>query len=96
MIDYISKEQPNTLYDLTMKIKSKDKEYLNDVIVYFDAMILDQEKISFLQRINPIISNSGEVGKMQFQDFVLEIKSMDSHETDNLKLKRVERERLSF
>ena len=96
MIDYTSKEQPNTLYDLTMKVKSKDTEYLNNIIVYFDATALDQEKISFLQRINPIIFNSGEKGRMQFEDFILDIKSMDSNEKDNLDLKKVEKGRLSF
>ena len=96
MIDYMNKEQPNTLYDLTMKIKSKNNEYPNDIIVYFDANNLDQDKISFLQRINPILLNSGEIGKMQFQDFELDIKSMDSIEYTNIKLKDNDDRRLSF
>ena len=98
--DYIEKEQPNTLFDLSKKIHSHHIEPTNDVILKFDCNQLTSDNFQILVMLSEIIQDSGEIGEFQlshinghmpetFGDpsiFTFDIKSLDTYEKDLIKV----------
>jgi hypothetical protein len=84
--DYIEKEQPNTLFDLSKKIHSHHIEPTNGVVVKFDCNQLTADNFQILVNLSEIIQDSGEVGSMKLEIFELYIKSLDTYEKDLIKV----------
>jgi|TARA_B100000287_G_scaffold366093_1_gene361183 glycosyltransferase involved in cell wall biosynthesis len=84
--DYIEKEQPNTLFDLSKKIHSQHIEPTNGVVVKFDCNQLTADNFQILVNLSEIIQDSGEVGSMKLEIFELYIKSLDTYEKDLIKV----------
>ena len=80
ILEYYREEQPNTLYDLTDRVKSTDVTPDNDIVVYFNASELNEHGAGFLQRMSEIISVSAEIGIMKYDIFRLEINSLSTYE----------------
>tara|TARA_Y100000310_G_scaffold339660_1_gene432995 strand:+ start:1192 stop:2361 length:1170 start_codon:yes stop_codon:yes gene_type:complete len=84
--NYINVEQPNTLYKLNEKILGMHKKYgiipKNDIVVEFDARQLTDENTMFISQLPYILHDSGEVGKMQYSIFTLDIRSLNTYEMD--------------
>ena len=83
--DYIDKEQPNTLYDLNKRIYSIDAEKQNDIEVRFDVTKLTQEGYTFLLNLPLILDDSGEIGHMEYDIFDIQINSLGTYESKNIK-----------
>ena len=84
---YQKEEQPNTLYNLTNKIRpipteSVEDSDINDITIEFDAKKLNQDNFQFLTRLGDIIDESGEVGQMKYDIFRLTIHKKERFEKD--------------
>ena len=83
-MSYTIEEQKNTIYKLYDRVKPYDNEKQNSIIINFDANKLNKDRIAFLQRLSDIINNSGQLGTMAYDEFILEIISLDTYEKENL------------
>jgi len=82
---YITKEQPNTKFNLKDRIKSiKDKS--NNVVIEFDATKLTNENFQLLQQLPEIIQESGEIGEFELDIFKITINSLETYEHTLIKL----------
>lgn len=78
--DYITKEQPNTLYDLKEKIKPFDNEKNNEILIEVDQATFDNETFRYLQNISQIIKESGEPGRFKLGNMVIDIIQMNEYQ----------------
>ena len=78
--DYITKEQPNTLYDLKEKIKPFDNEKNNEILIEVDQATFDNETFRHLQNISQIIKESGEPGRFKLGNMVIDIIQMNEYQ----------------
>ena len=82
---YIEEEQKNTLYDLSNKVCLNEKIFTNNVLVNFDATLLNnKERVIFLQSLSRYLSNNRKIGEILNDIFILNIKSLRSIENTNL------------
>ena len=80
---YITHEQPNTMFDLSERLKHEyHSEFTNDVIVKFNAKQLNQNNFQVLMNLSEMLHDSGEVGEMEYDIFKFEIKSLKTYEKD--------------
>lgn len=86
--EYINTEQSKTKFNLSKKIKWIDSDKENDILVEFDAndLINSLDSLLFLTNIPAIISDSGEIGEMEYNIFRLKIKKMNTYEKNLIKL----------
>ena len=69
--------------DLNERVKTHSDEFTNDVIVHFDRIDLtDKEKLNFFLQLPDILKDSGEIGKMEYDIFKLDIKELFRYEED--------------
>ena len=54
----------------------------NDIIVEFDAKQLNSDNFQIIVNMSDILDDSGETGKMEFEIFKFDIKSMETYEKD--------------
>lgn len=83
--DYISKEQPNTKFNLKDRIRPymfNHKDKPNDILVSFDASKLSQQSFQIIQQLSEIIKESGEVGSFELDIFTIEIKQMNEYQNN--------------
>lgn len=84
---YIEREQPNTFYNLTEKLKSiKSEEPTADVLVEFDASLFNTNHFNFISNLSDVITETNEVGEFEFDIFKIKINSIRSFENDLIKL----------
>ena len=76
-IDMLKVEQKNTDFDLTKKLKRYDDQKTNDVIVEFDATQLTNNSFEVFNMLSMMLSDSGQVGEMEFDIFKLKIKKLE-------------------
>ena len=80
---YIKDEQPNTDFDLSDRIRHMyHNKPDNDIIVEFDAKQLNSDNFQIIVNMSDILDDSGETGKMEFEIFKFDIKSMETYEKD--------------
>ena len=80
--DYINKEQPDTQFDLNKRIYSIDSKKTNNIIISFDAEKLTPQNFQIIVTISEIIKDSGELGKMEYDIFEFNIKSLKTYEKE--------------
>ena len=80
--DYITKEQPNTNFDLQERIKPYDNEKQNEILVTFDASKLNQNNYHIIQDLSQIIKESGEVGSFELDIFTIDIVQMTEYQNN--------------
>ena len=80
--DYIKNEQQNTTINLSEKIHSIHSEKNNDVIVRFDANQLTPDRLQFITLLPTILTDSGDVGNMEYDIFDIEIKKLETYEKE--------------
>ena len=88
--EYIGLEQPNTLFDLTKRVKqygADDVTKNHDIVVQFDAREFDNNAFQVINNISEILKDSGEVGMMEYYIFRFFINSLDTHEKDLILVK---------
>lgn len=81
-LDYITKEQPNTAYNLQERIRPFDNEKQNNILVTFDASKLNQNNFQIIQQLSQIIKESGEVGSFELDIFTIDIIQMTEYQND--------------
>ena len=78
---YIQDEQNNTKFDLTNRIFNIYQQILGDIIVEFDGRLLDNYGYhQIINNLSDIITDSGEIGKMELNYFNITINSMNHYE----------------
>ena len=86
---YIKHEQPNTMFDLSEKLKHEfHSEITNDIVLEFDANQLTNENFQILVNLADIIEDSGEVGTMELDIFKFTINKMKDYSKDLILCKR--------
>ena len=88
--EYIRLEQPNTLFDLTKRVKqygADDVTKNHDIVVQFDAREFDNNAFQVINNISEILKDSGEIGMMEYYIFRFFINSLDTHEKDLILVK---------
>ena len=77
---YIQQVQPCTPFDLRKRVKKAgENPPTNDIVITFDASKLSNEHWQVLTKLPKILSNSGEIGTMEFEIFKFEIKSLTDY-----------------
>lgn len=72
--DYIKKEQPRTIVDLTDKIKRYDNEKQNDILISIDASNFTQQDGQYLQKIAPILEqNKPGPGQFKLGNIIIDV-----------------------
>jgi glycosyltransferase involved in cell wall biosynthesis len=78
---YYELEQQHTLINLKDKIKQiKHDIPNNDIIVKFDATLMNQDSFNMLTQLPEIIADSGEVGKFGLDVFDITINKLTTYE----------------
>ena len=76
---YIKEEQPNTKFDLKMRLTEKLD---NDIIVEFDLSKLNQEEFEMLLILPEIIKDSGKIGEFTLGIFNIKINKIQTYEKE--------------
>jgi len=84
--DYISKEQPNTQFNLEERIRPYNNEKQNEILVSFDASKLTQQNFQVIQQLSEIIKESGEIGSFELDIFTINIIQMNEYQNTLIKL----------
>ena len=80
---YILHEQPNTIIDLSEKLKHEyHSEFTNDIVVHFDATKLTNENFQIIINLSDILKESGQTGQMELDIFKFDIKALTTYEKD--------------
>jgi len=74
--NYIQSEQPNTPYNLSERVLLGTDIITNDIIVGFDALYLNKENHKFIQLLQEILQDTGEIGDMEWNIFKLKIRKL--------------------
>jgi glycosyltransferase involved in cell wall biosynthesis len=75
---YIEQEQPQTDFDLSKRVSTKDLE--NDIVVTFNPLLVSQQNFSILANLPKIIQDSGEVGEFVLEIFNVKINKIKTYE----------------
>jgi len=85
IIDYIAKEQKNTLYNLQSKIwyNHGEARLEHDIVVEFDASKLTNDRFQFLTQLPEVLQDSGVVDEvMEYDIFEIVINSLKTYEKE--------------
>lgn len=101
---YIESEQPNTQFDLSLKIIPqyklnealvRDMNYKGlihdfdiDILVSFDANLLTIENFKFLTQLPEIIAQNGSIGEFKLDIFKIQIFKIETYEKDLIKVEK--------
>jgi len=80
--EYITKEQPNTLYNLKDRIKPFDNEKNNEILVEVSKDSFTQLEYQIIQQLPQIIQHQGQIGRFQLGNMVMEIIQMNEYQND--------------
>jgi len=80
--DYINKEQSDTQFDLSKRISPIDSDKTNDIIIRFDAQKLTPQNFQIIVNLSKMLKDSGEIGKMEYEIFKFNIKSLNTYEKE--------------
>ena len=82
---YITKEQPNTMFDLNNKLTQLQAELYDDfegVVVVIDGNKFTQQDFQLIQQLSEILDDSGEVGEFELGNLKLNISNLETFEND--------------
>ena len=87
---YVEKEQPNTIIDLSERIKPYDNEKNNEILVTIDGNNFLQHDFGYIQQLSEIIQDSGEIGfHGEIGNLVIDIIQMNTYEKDLISCNRI-------
>jgi glycosyltransferase involved in cell wall biosynthesis len=84
--DYIKSEQPNTIIDLSYKIKPYDNEKNNEIFVTVNGPTFTQQDFDYITNLPLIIKDSGEKGRFQLGNIEVEIIQMNEYQNTLIKI----------
>jgi glycosyltransferase involved in cell wall biosynthesis len=87
---YILKEQPNTLFDLSLRVNPMKNIVINDIEVRFDGNKLSQDAYEIITNLSEILSNDDEIEEGTFELGMLGIKinKIKTYEKELIKCER--------
>ena len=88
-MQYITLEQPNTLYDLTKRCHSltdSDRYDYDDIVVEIDGRHFTQQDLNYIQMLPKIITDSGEPGTFKLGNVQITIITIESYLEDLINL----------
>ena len=80
--EYITKEQPNTLYNLKERIKPFDNEKNNEILIQVSATAFGNEEFSYLQQLSQILQHQGQPGQYKLGGMVMDIVQMNEYQNN--------------
>ena len=80
--EYITKEQPNTLYNLRERIRPFDNEKNNEILIQVSAASFGNEEFSYLQQLPQIIQHQGQPGQFRLGGMVMDIVQMNEYQNN--------------
>lgn len=83
---YEMKEQPNTSFNLSDRIKYYDSEKNNEILVEIDGNTFGNEDFNYIQLISEILQNSSEIGRFELGNLNIEIVQLNTYENNLIKL----------
>jgi len=84
---YIKQEQKDTEFNLSDRIKHLHQNKPdNDIIIEFDAKLLNSNNFQILVELSSIFKESGEVGEMELEIFKFNINSLQTYEKELIKV----------
>ena len=88
--DYINKEQPDTMFDLSKRIYSIDENIQNDIEIRFDGSKFNENSFNIVQQLSEILANDEEleVGSFELDIFEVYIKHIRTYEEGLIKCER--------
>jgi glycosyltransferase involved in cell wall biosynthesis len=85
--EYITREQPNTSYSLSERIKPYDNEKNCEILLEVDGDVFMSEDFQIIQQLPQIIKQYGEPGRFQLGNMVVEIVQMNEYQNSLINLK---------
>ena len=84
--DYINKEQPKTMFDLSKRIYSIDSEKQNDIEIRFDGSKFSNNSFQYIQQLSEILEGDKlEIGSFELDIFEISINKIKTYEKDLIK-----------
>lgn len=80
--EYINKEQSNTKFDLSKRIKPYDNEKNCEILVSFDGNKLNNDNLKILTMLPEIIKDNGEPGNFELDIFTVDIIQMNEYQNN--------------
>lgn len=84
--EYIKEEQKNTKFDLRDRIKPYDNEKNSEIIITIQDDNFSGPDWEVIQHISEIIQDSGEIGKFNIGNLVIEIFQMNEYQNTLIKI----------
>jgi hypothetical protein len=78
--EFINRIQPGTPFDMRKRIKKMTDQKTNQILVTFDAKKLTKENFSIITNLSKIITDSGELGTLEYDIFTFEINGLNTFE----------------
>lgn len=82
---YIEKEQPNTVINLSKRIK-KQPSCSSDVVVYIDGNKFNNDDYGIIQKLTQILDDSGSVGKFEIGNLSIDVNNYKTYTNSLVKL----------
>jgi glycosyltransferase involved in cell wall biosynthesis len=83
---YIGKEQPNTQFNLSERIKPLNREKNNEILVEIDGNTITNPDFNIIQQLSEIIQDSGEIGKFELGNLKITINSLNEYQNELIKI----------
>ena len=85
--DYIKREQPNTMFDLSKRIYSINDNIQNDIEIRFDSRDFFSNSYGYIQTLSEILANDEELeeGSFELDIFKIQINKIKTYEKDLIK-----------
>jgi len=78
--------QPETSFNLFDRLKDIGDKTISDIIISFDGSKLTNDNAQFLFQLPEILTDSGEIGNMEYGIFSINIRSLQTYEHTLIKL----------
>ena len=86
---YILKEQPNTLFDLSLRVNPMKNIVINDIEIRFDGSKFNNNSFQYIQQLSEILANDElEVGSFELDIFEISINKIKTYEEELIKCER--------
>ena len=79
---YEMKEQPNTSFNLSDRIKYYDSEKNNEILVEIDGNTFGNEDFNYIQLMSEILQNSSEIGRFELGNLTIEVVQLNTYENN--------------
>jgi glycosyltransferase involved in cell wall biosynthesis len=83
---YEMKEQPNTSFNLSDRLKGYDNEKNNEILIEIDGHTFGNEDFNYIQLMSEILQDSSEIGRFELGNLTIEVVQLNTYENNLIKL----------